>query len=81
MGGPIDEAIEVELWAGTKMAAFFWRGKRYPVDTVQALGTPPTRWWEGQGERTHFRVVSHGHVYELYFDHEGMGWVLSRQLS
>lgn len=81
MGGVIEEEIDVELEANARLSAFSWRGQRYPVRSVQILGTPPTRWWEGQGERTYLRVTARGHLYDVYFDHERKVWVLVRRLS
>ena len=79
MGGTIDEEITVERDT-TRLVAFSWRGKRYPVNSAQIVGTPPTRWWDGQGERTYVRVSVKDRLYELYFDHEHKTWVLSRKL-
>lgn len=79
MGAMIDEEITVEREA-TRLVAFSWQGQRYPVSTVQVLGTPPTRWWDGEGERTYMRVAVQRHLYELYFDHERKTWVLARKL-
>jgi hypothetical protein len=80
MGGTIDDDISVERDA-LRLLAFSWQGVRYPVTTYQVVGTPPTRWWDGQGERTYVRVSAHGSIYELYFDHQRQTWVLSRRLS
>ncbi len=80
MGGTIDEDVSVERDA-LRLLAFSWQGERYPVSTYQVVGTPPTRWWDGQGERTYVRVSAIGHLYELYFDHERQTWVLSRRLA
>ena len=79
MGGTIDDEITVERDAA-RLIAFSWQGQRYPVSAAQVVGTPPTRWWDGQGERTYVRVSTRGHLYELYFDHERKVWILSRKL-
>ena len=50
-----DEDIAVER-DGTRLVAFVWQGRRYVVTTVHVVGTPPTRWWQGQGERTYLRA-------------------------
>jgi hypothetical protein len=76
----IDDEIAVER-NEAQLIAFAWRGRRYAITSVQVVGTLPTRWWEGQGERTYVRVSARGHVYELYFDHERQAWILARQLS
>jgi hypothetical protein len=79
MGGVIDDEIVVERDAA-RLIAFVWQGQRYPVGAMQVMGTPPTRWWDGQGERTYLRVTAKGQLYELYFDHERKVWVLARKL-
>jgi hypothetical protein len=79
MGGTIDADITVER-EGAQLIAFSWQGQRYQATAVQIVGTPPTRWWEGQGERTYVRVSSRGHLYEIYFDHERKAWILARRL-
>lgn len=79
MGRTIDEDIAVERDA-TRLTAFSWQGQRYPISVVQMMGTQPTRWWDGQGERTYVRVTAEKQLYELYFDHERKAWVLSRKL-
>ncbi len=80
MSGTIDEEVAVEVDAASKPVAFVWQGQHYPVHSIQVVGTPPTRWWEGQGERTYLRVASRGHLYELYFDHAQKQWILARRL-
>jgi hypothetical protein len=79
MGGTIDDEVTVEREA-TRLVAFSWQGQRYPVSAVQVLGTPPTRWWDGQSERTYVRVSAKGRLYELYFEHERKVWILTRRL-
>ena len=64
-----------------QLCAFTWRGRRYAIASAQVVGTPPTRWWEGESERTYVRVSARGHLYELYFDHERQAWLLARRLS
>jgi hypothetical protein len=80
MGGTIDDDISVERDAA-RLLAFTWNDQRYPVSAYQVVGTPPTRWWEDQGERTYVRATAQGCLYELYFDHERRTWVLARRLS
>ncbi len=80
MGGAIDEEIVVER-DGQRLVAFLWQGQRYVVTSAQVLGTPPTRWWEGQGERTYVQVVTRGRLYEIYFDHERGVWIVAGKLS
>lgn len=80
MGGPIDEEVSVDL-DGARLVAFSWQGQRYLVSLSQVVGTPPTRWWQGQGERTYFHVTTRGRMYEVYFDHERKMWVLASRLA
>jgi len=80
MGRAIDEEIVVER-DGQRLVAFSWQGQRYVVTSAQVLGTPPTRWWEGQGERTYVQVVARRRLYEIYYDHAQTVWILERALS
>lgn len=75
-----DEDIAVER-DGTRLVAFVWQGRRYVVTTVHVVGTPPTRWWQGQGERTYLRASAAGRFFELYFDHDRQTWVMARRLA
>lgn len=80
MNGPIDEDISVEHDA-LRLVVNTWQGERYLVTTFQVVGTPPTRWWDGESERTFMRVTAGGRLYELYFEHDRQTWVLARRLS
>jgi len=79
MAGAIDDEVTVER-DGPRLLSFSWQGQRYVIRSSQTMGTPPTRWWEGQGERTYIRVTARGCLYDLYYDHERKVWVLARRL-
>lgn len=79
MAGLIGDEIAMER-EGAQLVAFVWQDQRYPIDSVQIVGTPPTRWWDGEGERTFLRVASKGRLFEMFFDHEWKTWILARRL-
>jgi hypothetical protein len=84
----IHERIEVRLAAGgTVPAAFRWRGRCYAIGGVAACWRAMGPWWDGEGERTYFRVVAHDGeelarsqeddgLYELCYDHGTRRWLL-----
>ena len=74
---------------GTEPAAFTWGKRRYAVEGVEACWKEVGPWWDGEGERTFFRVTARhcapapgaslsppSGVYELRFDHASERWWL-----
>ena len=60
-------------------AAFRWRGRLYRVAAVQECWRLAGKWWDGDGERTFFRVQAEtGGVFELSYDHGKRIWLLER---
>jgi hypothetical protein len=90
MARRIDEPVRVALrCGGTEPAAFTWDGRRYAVERIEACWKETGPWWDGEGERTFFRVAAHlpgavlspelcsaPGVYELRFDHASERWWL-----
>ena len=86
MARRIDEPVQVALGGGgAAPAAFIWSGRRYTVERVEACWKEVGSWWDGEGERTFFRVTARPHipglrsepgVYELRFDHGSGQWRL-----
>ncbi len=71
-------AISVML-NGHIPTAFNWLGRVYKVSAVQDVWRTVGRWWDGDGEKTFFRVLtSSGGVFELYYDDMKDTWSLSR---
>jgi hypothetical protein len=58
-------SIHEKIWVrlernGTAPAGFTWQGRRYAVRAVTACWKAVGPWWDGDGERTVFRVVAGG---------------------
>ena len=86
MARRVDEPVQVALrQGGAAPAAFTWGGRRYAVERVEACWKEVGPWWDGEGERTFFRVTARHHppgrcaepgLYELRFDHGTGRWWL-----
>lgn len=60
-------------------AAFRWRGRLYRVAAVQECWRLVGAWWDGEGERTFFRVLAeNGGIFELSYDHRQQIWKLEK---
>ena len=58
MARRIDEPVRVALRpGGQEPAAFTWGRRRYTVEHVEACWKEVGPWWDGEGERTFFRVT------------------------
>ena len=70
--------IEVTLNSKNAPVAFNWRGVIHRVKEVQECWRLMGAWWDGEGERTFFRVrTDKGGIYELRFDHEKSEWTMA----
>lgn len=60
-------------------AAFCWRQRVYHVSEVRECWRLGGDWWNGEGEKTYFRVVTQeGGVFEISYDHSTRTWSLER---
>jgi hypothetical protein len=58
----IHEQIQIRLGRdGAAPTAFTWQGRRYAVQRVEACWKAVGPWWDGDGERTFFRVAARLH--------------------
>ena len=70
--------MEVNLNAKNLPISFKWRNRMYRVSEVQECWRFTGAWWDGEGERTYFRVATDkGGIYELCFDHIREAWTMS----
>ena len=70
--------------SGNAPEAFVWERRRYEVQQVLLAWKEQGAWWDGEGERTCFRVYAAGDevgFFDLAYDHEQRGWVLSRVID
>ena len=84
MSRRVHEAVRVWLpETGRRPTGFLWGDRYYGVEQVVLAWKECRAWWDGQGERTCFRVRAAardqpaGH-FDLVYDHEGRGWLLTR---
>ena len=71
-------SLRVTLNKKNAPAAFEWRGRMYRVKEVQECWRLTGAWWDGEGERTFFRVLTDkGGIYELRFDHGKNAWEMA----
>ena len=57
--------------------AFGWRGRELRIREIQERWRLTGAWWDGEGERTFFRVATDcGGIYELCFDHRQSAWTV-----
>ena len=74
-----DNSLQVCLNAGNSPISFIRQGKLYKIRQVFECWRLIGAWWDGQGERTFFRVLTdQGGIYELCFEHLKSEWKLSR---
>ncbi len=74
----IDRTIQVILNSRHAPVAFEWQGKMRRVKEVQECWRLTGAWWDGESERTFFRVITgYGGIYELCFDHGKSEWVMT----
>jgi hypothetical protein len=91
MARRVDEPVRVALrQGGAEPAAFIWEGRRYVIEQVEACWKEVGPWWDGEGERTFFRVTARPSVsgvyserglYELRFDHASTRWWLQEVID
>jgi hypothetical protein len=61
---------------GAVPLAFHWGERRYRIDRVEACWKQVGAWWDGEGERTCFRVTTEEGIYEITHDHPSGCWML-----
>jgi len=62
--------------------AFDWKGVRRRVSEVEECWRLTGKWWDGESERTFFRVrTDKSGVYELCFNHTSAVWSMNRVLD
>lgn len=60
---------------------FLWEERRYRVCCVDACWKQVGSWWDGEGERTFFRVSTEEGIYDLAYDHASGRWSLANILD
>ena len=59
--------------------SFSWRGKVYRVSEIQECWRLAGAWWDGEGEKTFFRLLTDsGTICELAYNHSNHTWGLER---
>jgi hypothetical protein len=60
---------------------FYWRGRRYIVESVEQVWTVTTRHFMGRVEKHGFNVKCHKSNYVLYHDVRTNNWILERTVK
>lgn len=75
----VDKQIEVISSDNGIPRSFCWNGKWNHINRVLELWKDTGIWWEGESEKTFFRIESAGQsLYELYLDSLKQVWFLYR---
>lgn len=70
--------MEVTLNNSNAPVRFEWRGRTYRVKEIQECWRLVGAWWDGEEDRTFFRVLTDkGGIYELRFDHKKSRWTMA----
>ena len=72
-------SLQVCLNSANSPISFIRQGKLYNIRQVFECWRFTGAWWDGESERTFFRVKTDGGgIYELCFEHLSSNWKLSR---
>ncbi|MCL4440664.1 MAG: DUF6504 family protein [Firmicutes bacterium] len=75
----IDKRIKVMHDYKNNPRAFLYRGKWLPVCRVLEMWKDAGKWWDGEAEKTFYRVEAAGSsLYELYVVNNNQAWSLYR---
>jgi len=58
-------------------ASFRWHSELHRISDVQEVWRRIGAWWDGEGEKTFFRVLTDRGIYDLCFDHIRSEWAIS----
>jgi hypothetical protein len=77
---PINQQIHVATEKSSCMPkAFEWREKTYRVLKIQECWRLVGSWWDGDGEKTYFRIECPGSaIFEILYDQKSRKWLLAR---
>ncbi len=75
----INKNIEIRYSTNDTPLAFRFNGKWLPVSQVLEIWKDTGTWWDGESEKTFYRVNTHeGSLFELYRDNNSLAWFLYR---
>jgi len=79
----IGQQVRVRLNEVTQLPSiFWWKGSQQRISGLLHFWKEASAWWEGQGERLHYNVVTErGGFYELVFDAASQAWELARHFD
>lgn len=73
---PLDQ---VSIGRSGRPHRFAWSGRSFVVNRTTEVWKDTGRWWEGEGEKTFFRLETvGGQLVELYRDHQSGVWFIYR---
>ncbi len=75
----VEKQVEVVSSSDGIPCSFYWNGKWTEICRVLELWKDTGTWWEGESEKTFFRIEAAGEsLYELYLDSLKQAWFLYR---
>lgn len=81
MARHVDRPVRVETGPQGLPARFLYRGRLRAVRSVVDSWRYAGAWWDGEGERTYYRVEDlQGNLYDLYWRSDTGDWVLYKVL-
>jgi len=57
---------------------FQWKASWHVVTSIQEYWVDTGEWWNGEGEKIFYRLLSGSKLYELYYDRQGKCWEVYR---
>lgn len=73
------EEIQVATDSSGFPYAFRWRKRTYRIAKVRECWRLIGKWWDGDGEKTYFRLECPNRaVFEIFYDHGKSCWLLAR---
>jgi hypothetical protein len=71
-----DCAIRVKTNTSQTPLSFHWNNTWFPVENILDCWEDTGCWWEGETEKTFFRVASRKQIFELYREKNTSKWHL-----
>ena len=77
MNKRVSREVTVKLGKSHQPLAFKWRERMYHIREVQECWRFVGAWWDGESEKTFFRIATDsGGIYELCYDHGEDRWAI-----
>lgn len=74
--GLVNRLIRVTVGPDRQPLSFWWNRRRFRINEVIEVWRDTGQWWEGEAEKSFYRVSAGRGVYELCFDSRNSEWRL-----